>query len=227
MPVNVKGFPEKSPGRILHDRSETVSARITGAGGTDCFAHSLRFAGHPGRRGGGARRSRRGATAAAAAAGHALPYTAGRRGIPHRGLRPGGQRAAAEPALRLRLGSRGGRNEPPPEHSQYLPFGALYFWRHPDAHRLLRAEAAVVYNDIFFSRARATVRSNGCSPSTTSPSRSPRPNWWTAGPWTARNCSGGMCGRDSAWAIAGRWRPAIRKTCWRSICCSSRVTVLR
>ena len=43
-------------------------------------------------------------------------------------------------------------NEPPPEHAQYLPVGALYFWRHPDADRLLRAEVAGVYNDIFLSR---------------------------------------------------------------------------
>ncbi len=42
--------------------------------------------------------------------------------------------------------------EPPPEDSEYLPIGSLYFWRHPDAGHLLRARVSGVDNDIFWSR---------------------------------------------------------------------------
>ncbi len=42
--------------------------------------------------------------------------------------------------------------EPPPEDSEFIPVGDLYFWRHPDAGHLLRANVAGVYNDIFWSR---------------------------------------------------------------------------
>jgi hypothetical protein len=41
---------------------------------------------------------------------------------------------------------------PEPEDSGFIPFGSLYFWRHPDDRTLLRAEVVGVYDDIFFSK---------------------------------------------------------------------------
>ncbi len=42
--------------------------------------------------------------------------------------------------------------EPPPQDSELLPVGSLYFWRHPDSAHLLRAEVSGVYDDIFWAR---------------------------------------------------------------------------
>ena len=42
--------------------------------------------------------------------------------------------------------------EPPPEDSEFLPVGSLYFWRHPDSAHLLRADVSGVYDDIFRAR---------------------------------------------------------------------------
>ncbi len=49
-------------------------------------------------------------------------------------------------------------NEPTPEKAGILPFGALYFWRHPDDERFLRAQVSGVYNDIFLSRSSPSLR---------------------------------------------------------------------
>ncbi len=45
-----------------------------------------------------------------------------------------------------------GLEEPPPEDSELLPVGSLYFWRHPDSAHLLRADVSGVYDDIFWAR---------------------------------------------------------------------------
>ncbi len=42
--------------------------------------------------------------------------------------------------------------EPPPEGNELLPFGSLYFWRHPDSAHLFRADISGVYDDIFWAR---------------------------------------------------------------------------
>ncbi len=42
--------------------------------------------------------------------------------------------------------------EPDPEGTEFIPIGALSFWRHPDDDRLFQAEVAVLYNDIFWSK---------------------------------------------------------------------------
>lgn len=41
--------------------------------------------------------------------------------------------------------------KPLPQGEQIIPFGALYLWRHPDDQRLLRADIAIVYNDVFLA----------------------------------------------------------------------------
>lgn len=46
---------------------------------------------------------------------------------------------------------------PSPEDSGALPFGSLYFWRHPDDETLFRAEVAGVYDDVFFARSTPTI----------------------------------------------------------------------
>ncbi len=43
-------------------------------------------------------------------------------------------------------------SEPPPEGSEILPVGDLYFWRHPDDRHLLRAEISGVWDDVFWAR---------------------------------------------------------------------------
>ena len=42
--------------------------------------------------------------------------------------------------------------EPGPENAEFFPMGVLSFWRHLDDDQLLRAQIAVLYNDIFWSR---------------------------------------------------------------------------
>ncbi len=42
-------------------------------------------------------------------------------------------------------------NKPAPEDASVLPFGTLYFWRHPDDKHLLRIEATGIANDVFWA----------------------------------------------------------------------------
>ena len=44
-------------------------------------------------------------------------------------------------------------NKPLPEDRQFVPFGALYLWRHPNDGDIFRAAMAGVYNDIFWAHA--------------------------------------------------------------------------
>ncbi len=53
---------------------------------------------------------------------------------------------------------------PPPEGNEFMPFGSLYFWRHPDSAHLFRADISGVYDDIFWAR-RINVKQNQKKPS--------------------------------------------------------------
>ncbi len=44
-------------------------------------------------------------------------------------------------------------NQPPPQDERVLPFGSLYFWRHPDAEQLDYAIVSGVYDDVRLERA--------------------------------------------------------------------------
>ncbi|HTZ16871.1 MAG TPA: hypothetical protein VMB78_00370 [Dissulfurispiraceae bacterium] len=41
--------------------------------------------------------------------------------------------------------------KPLPEDNQFIPMGSLYLWHHPNDQSLLRADIALVYNDIFWA----------------------------------------------------------------------------
>ena len=41
--------------------------------------------------------------------------------------------------------------KPLPHGEQFIPFGSLYLWRHPDDQSLFRADIALAYNDIFWA----------------------------------------------------------------------------
>jgi len=47
---------------------------------------------------------------------------------------------------------------PRAEENEILPFGSLYFWRHPDRYTLLRAVVVGVYNDIFCAKSSESLR---------------------------------------------------------------------